>query len=172
MAVQNYFTNRTTMGPPALPTNAIAAITGVKKAFMQNTVNPAAADSSGSTYLLFQDVPFNAKFADLGIETDNLGAGAVIQIGLADPATASLVGAANSLSGNLSAAAATTKLSPLDGLAALTHQQTQQCLYEIAGDTFVRGTPVRDRYDVIITLSTAGGSAGAVTGRGTILPAG
>ncbi|HEY9791443.1 MAG TPA: hypothetical protein V6D22_13650 [Candidatus Obscuribacterales bacterium] len=174
MAVQNYWNNLTNNPPQATPAGQDAEYsnTGIRPHILENSASVAAADSSGSTYLLFKNVPWNARLRELKLENDNLGAGAQIQIGLADSRTGTII-SATCLSAAQSAAAANGKNAPLDGLAALTHAQTLQALYETALDTPIPPQgPYRFNYDVVMTLSTAGGSAGVVTARGILTPAG
>jgi hypothetical protein len=173
MAVVSYISSKTQI-PGG---NAISAISGVGEKALQNTVTTSASDSNGSTYLLFQDVPFNAKLKELWIENAALTGGTSYSIGLYDPKTGAAV-SANCLANALDLSVAHKKgfdgvagNQALDGLAALTHEATQQCLYEIAGDSFAVGSK-RGRYDIVITANVAGTSGGKITGRATLTPAG
>lgn len=165
MAVQNYLTNYTESF-----VDAVGKHTGVRLHYLQKTVAVAAADDDTSTYLLFKDVPFNARIAKLLIENDAITGGTDYVIGLYDSDTGA-VKSANCLATTLDLSSGHTKTSPLDGLKAVTHANTLKCLYELAGDT-LSANGAKGRYDVVLTANTAGSGAGSVTARMELTPAG
>ncbi len=170
MAIQNGFTNYVGQIASAsgLSQRTSKETHGIKLAHVQQTLNILNGDSATSTYILFKAMPSDSKFKFLEIETAAF-AGCTISIGLYDSDTGVLVGAAGSLANALSIAVAATKQVPLDGLSALTHDGTDQCLYEIAGETLGKK---RGTYDVVALLNNTTAAAGKITARGIVVPAG
>jgi len=175
MATQNYFTNYTESFA-----NAVSKHTGVRKHFLQKTVSVLAADDNGSTYLLFKDVPWNARIASLIIENEAITGGTAYDIGLYNSRTGAVVDV-DCLAANLDLSAAhkkgfdgTAANLALDGMAALTHEQTLFSLYEIAGGAVDSPDKEGDlpMYDIVLTADTVGTGAGKITARMELIPAG
>ena len=171
MAVQNYLTNFV-QGI----FNAVKAISGVRIHYMQNTIAKAAADNDTSTYLVFKNIPGTFKIKNLYVENDALAGGTSWSLQLYDSDLGTAKG--SSLSGVMDFSAAhkkgihtTAANVALDGIASLTHAQTLQCLYEIAGDT-LSANGMKNKYDLVLVGTTVGGAAGSITVRGEFIPAG
>ncbi len=174
---QNYFTNQgTTNYPPSqdttgVPENWAIQGHGVRKAYFQSTVHVLTTDLGGSNYIILKDVPGDAIISKLEIETDGLTTATDNDIGLYNASTGVVIGGGNQLADavDLHTAAGKVGSACLDGLAALTHEQTLQPVYLLAGDTLLnkKGT-----YDIVLTVNTATTAAGYATFRGEILPGG
>lgn len=172
MAQQNYFTNWT-----QAVTDAIAGQTGLRLAYEQNTVTLLATDNINSTYLLFKNVPFNARIKRLDIENDAIGTGTSFHIGLYNSATGAVKNA-SCLASALNLSTAHTKTqnttaanSALDGLAALTHDNSLQPLYLLAGDS-LSANGAQGNYDIVMTCNQNLSGGGKVTARMELMPAG
>jgi hypothetical protein len=169
MAIQNGFNNYIgQINSQPLPQRVSKETHGIKLAHLQQTLSILNGDSATSTYILFKAVPSEAKFKLLEIETDAF-AGCTISIGLYDSDTGALVSTAGALANALSIASAANKQVPLDGLTALTHDNTDKTLYEIAGETLAKK---RGTYDVVLLLNNTTAAAGKITARGELVPAG
>lgn len=170
MAVQNYLTNYAPLEDPnGIPVEWAIRGHGVKKAYFQNTAAILNGDSIGSTYTVLKNVSADAIIGDLAIETDAITSCTACQIGIYD----SVTGVAYSTNCYATALDLHTAIGkngpPADGLNQLTHEQTMQTLWELAGHTLLtkRGT-----YDIVLALTQAATASGSVTFRGTILPPG
>lgn len=141
---------------------------GVRLAHMQQTVSLLNNDLLGTTFLFFKQVPSDAKLKLLEIETDAF-TGVNIHIGLYDPDTNTVVGTTNSLANALSLNAAANKQTPLDGLNAVTHENTDKCLFELAGETSARR---RAAYDIVGLLNVNSPANAKITARAELVPAG
>jgi len=141
---------------------------GIRLAHLQQTVSLLNSDLIGTTFLFFKQVPADAKFKLNELETDAF-TGVNIHIGLYDPDTNLVVGLTNSLGNAISLNAAANKQTPLDGLNALTHENTDKCLYELAGETLSKH---RAAYDVVGLLNVNSPSNGKITARAELVPAG
>lgn len=141
---------------------------GVPPREFQNSVTITNGDSIGSTYCLCKDVSADDILYKLDIETDAITAATACQIGIYD-ADLNTVYTVNSLATALDLHTAVGKATPLDGLNALTHEQTKQTIATLAGHTLLNK---RGRYDIVLTLTQAATATGVVTARGRLLPAG
>lgn len=173
MAVQNYITNYTPSEDTAsIPEESAIRGHGVREAYLQNSVNVTNGDSIGSTYVIHKNVPGDAILAALDIETDALTALTACQIGVydANPAlSAPTPFAVNALASGLDLHTAAGKQVGIDGLNQLTHEQTMQPIWQLAGHTLLTK---RGFYDIVLTLTQAATATGVMTARTTLIPAG
>lgn len=159
MAVQNYLTNYTdkyTVGSPLK--------TGVEAKEFEKTISIAAADDDGSTYLIYKNMPTRACLSQLLLEVDAMTGATSYDIGFYDSVTGLVI------NDNLCMSAAdihsgSTKLSPIDGLSALTHTQTSQTIADLLSENL---KDVPGCVDLVLTADTVGSGAGSITFRGKL----
>lgn len=128
---------------------------GIEAFIFQKDFTIPTTDGNGSTYCIMQGVPAGAIISELWGEIDADADFTSLSVGLydSDLGTAKAI-ACYSLHQNV--AAGSTKLAPFDLMLALTHAQTKQRVWELAGDTI---TTKKARYDLVATAVTAAGVA-------------
>lgn len=169
MAVQNYLTNYTPAEDQSgIPEEWAIRGHGVRKAYLQSTVAVTNGDSIGSTYCLFKNVPADVILSKLDLEADAIAGLTSVSIGLYDSVTGAAI-AAGCYMNNVDIHAGSTKASPIDGMQALTHENTLQQLYLLASKTL---NTKAGNYDVVMTINAAATASGSVTARGELIPAG
>lgn len=169
MAIQNYLTNYV----PAEDTSGVPEASayqghGVRESYFHQTVSILSTDNATSTYTIIKNIPAEAVIAKLDIETDALTSGTSYSIGIFDSVTGVAYAATCYLVAQ-TLASASTKNAPLDGILALTHDQTLQPVYVLAGHTLLNK---RANYDLVLTANTPSSVTGSVTFRGHYVPAG
>lgn len=169
MAVQNYKTNYDSDAGAAYDALGPMSSFGVTPKRMQSpTAAILAADSDGSTYLLFKSIPKEAVFADMGIEHSALTGGTDYDIGLYNALTGVVIDK-DCLADGLDLSSAATKNAPKDGLAAVTHANTRKALWELSGLSYAACPAL---LDVVLTANTVGTADGSVTARASLIPGG
>lgn len=163
MAVLNY---KDTAPLPSVVQSALRD--GVKESYAQNTVSKAAGDNDGSSYLLFGRMSNSTVFEKLGLEVDAMAGFTSASIGIADSETGAIL-SANCFMNATDLHNGSTKTSPIDGLSALTHENTLLTLWEHLGLT--RDT-AKGHYDIVLIGNTVGGAAGSITARAGLIPPG
>lgn len=141
---------------------------GVPPSFFQSTVTVAATDNILSTYLIAKNLPANAMLASLLVEADSAIATATWDIGLYNSLTGAVI-VKDCFAAAQNWTAGSTKVAPFDGLAALTHEQTKQALWQVLG--LVLNTAA-GCYDLVLQAHVAPTGAGSITFRGLWTPPG
>lgn len=142
---------------------------GIEEKFFQRDIAIAAGDSNGSSYCIMQGIPADAILTQLAIEVDAAGGFTSCDIGLYDSDTGAVV-ADNCYANALNVAAGSTKLSPFDGLAALTHAQTTQRVRDlVATATGLAAGVLKARYDLVMTMDAAAGAGITFSVRGRLV---
>lgn len=141
---------------------------GVPPSYFQSSITVAATDLINSTYLIAKNLPANAMLAQLFVEADSAIATATWDIGIYDPLTGvAILSQCYTAAANWTAGS--TKLVPFDGLAALTHEQTKQAIWQVLGKTL---NTTNGCYDLVATAHVAPTGAGTITFRGLWTPPG
>lgn len=184
MAVQNYLTNFINNLGGFQNGNAYAGGTldtivtmqdpllgghGVATRWMINTVALLAADSAGSTYLLFKNLSADDIFQKLELEVDAMSGLTSASIGIYDSLLGTAIQTGIEYVNAQNFSAGSTKIQPIDGLSALTHQSTNQTIGALAGKTL---TNQNGTYDIILKANTAPVQAGSITARALLTPSG
>lgn len=154
MATLNYFTTKTSnLGSKTEP-GSNASNFGV----MVSTVEVAAADDDGSTYLLFQNVPSSLRILQSILMCDAITGGTDYDIGLYNPYTGVVVKKDILLDGQTLASASKT----LNGIGTVDIADigALKTLAELATAASVAVLP---EYDIVLTANTVGSAAGTVT---------
>lgn len=156
MAVENYFTNNASnVGEKVAP-----GLNAQELIAMEKTLEIAAADDDGSTYLLFKDVPASFVPVELSIYCDTITAGTDYDIGLYNSETGVVVDKDLLMDGQTLATALTRATGHQVGLAAVNIANSGKSLAELLGLT---PTTAKSRYDIVLTGNTVGSAAGTVT---------
>lgn len=174
MAVQNYFTNYGVNPNPELPGHVVekAAIEflGIQPGVLQKSATILATDQSGSTYILFKDVPSDMILYDLDLEIDAIPGFTSCSVGIYDSDTGVAL-AANCYMNAVDVHVGANKQVPIDGLSALTHDQTLQRIRDLLNLPIIPNG-AKGRYDIVLTANTLPGNAGGVvTGRALLIQA-
>lgn len=170
MAVLNYFPYAGQAQDTAggMPEDWALQHIGLTERFFQRDISIAAGDDDGSTYCIMHSIPESAIITEMKIEADAMAAATSYSIGLYDPDSGAAI-AANGYLNALDIHVGSTKNAPFDGMTALTHSQTAQRVWEVAGHTLLTK---KGRYDLVLTANTAGTAAGVVTIRGRLINGG
>ena len=155
MSVQNYLTNNApNVGEKLDPgKNAQELIS------MVNSVEVAAADDDGSTYLLFGNIPSSFVPAELSIACDAITGGTDFDIGLYNSETGVAVDKDLFMDGQTLATALTRATGHQLGLANVDVADSNKSLAELLG---LNPSTAKSRYDVVLTGNTVGSAAGTV----------
>jgi len=175
MAIQNYLTNY--VGSEDLLGNPIEAAprqSGVRLSFIQNTVSPLSTDSSTSTYLLVKNLQPAVILTRMDLEVDANTGGTSYSIGLYDAYVGGLTSTPTALAAgcymnSVDIHAGSTFAAPINGIQALTHENTMQPAYILAGQTLFNA---KAYYDLVLTANTAASTAFNLTARIYLIPAG
>lgn len=172
MAVQSYFTN---YDKTKEPYSAVKAC-GVNVHHFQNTAAVLAADDAASTYLIMKNVSAHQSLLSLGIEHDSITGANSCDVGFYDSVSGSALTKQDGSSGKAVLAAgldfttANNKITQKDGLAAITHTQTTQPIWQLLG--FTHPKDAKPQYDLVVTLNNDPSAPGNITARGTLRPVG
>ncbi len=142
---------------------------GIQELFFQRDIAIAAGDNNGSTYCIMQGIPADAILNELALEIDAAAGFTSCDIGLYDSDTGAAI-VDNCYASALNVAAGSTKLSPFDGLAALTHSQTTQRVRDlVATATGLAAGTLKARYDLVMTMDAAAAAGITFTARGRLV---
>lgn len=141
---------------------------GVPPNFFQSTVAVLAADLINSTYLIAKNLPGNIMLASLDVEADAAIATATWDVGIYDSLTGLAI-ASQCYTAAANWTAGSTRTSPFNGLAALTHEQTKAPIWSVLGKTL---STAAGCYDLVLTAHVAPTGPGSITFRGLFCPPG
>lgn len=152
MATQDYFANNASeVGEKTNPgSNAGDQIV------MAATLEIAAADDNGSTYLLFQNVPASFRPTELTVMCDAITGGTDFDIGLFNSTDGVEADDDILMDGQTLASASRS----LDGLQTVNIADIGKTLAELLGLT---PSTAKAGYDIVLTGNTVGTAAGTVT---------
>jgi hypothetical protein len=126
------------------------------------TVEIAAADSDGSKYIMFPNLPADIIPLEICVACDAITAGTVFDIGLYNSNLGTVVSAAVFAS-NIDLSSAVASLNPktaLDAMSAVPIENYGKRLWEHAGHTQANK---KMSYDIVLTGDTVGTAAGTVS---------
>lgn len=168
MALQNYFSNYDKTKEP-IP--AIKAC-GVKVERFQNSFTPGATDNAASTYLIMKNVSAHLTIAELLIEHGSVTGASSCDVGFYDSFTGSALTKQDGTTGKavlasgLDLTTGNTKITPKDGLAAVTGSNTLKPIWQLLG--FAKAADAKPQYDIVMTMNNAPTAAVEVTARGAL----
>lgn len=152
MAVENYFTNN------ILGTRLESGANSHEVVRIVATVEVAAGDDDGSTYLLIKGLPNSFRPVRATLMCDAITGGTNFDLGLYDSRTGAVVSKGLFMADQTLASASKT----LDGLAAvdIADLGAKKTLAELLSKT---PSTALSAYDVVLTGDTVGAAAGTVT---------
>lgn len=165
MAQKKYFDT----APAAGDKDSWAMRSGLRKQYAQSaTVNVAADDDDGSTYLLFNRLASDTIITKLELECDAITGATDYDIGVFDSDTGVAIDADCYMNGT-DIHNGSSKSAPIDGMSVLTHADTLKRVWEVAGLTREN---IKGYYDIVLTANTVGSAAGKITARAEFAPCG
>ncbi len=160
MAVENKYINADVV---ALKLAKSAHSNGGKLFGMVETFEIAAADSNGSVYRVFKNLPPDLIPVKIELYNDAMTSATDYEIGLYKVTKNGVNGAAKDIDcllGTTDINGGNARGSHVDGLGAVALEDAEKMLYELAGDAF---SAREEGYDLAITANTVGSAAGTIT---------